>query len=143
MLTPGTRNDRGSALLLIPAAVLVVIVLASIAVDTALVHLRQRQAVDLAASAANDAVTAGADPHRLRAGDTALDPASARRAVDQALAASDLAPDLVGSPVVRVSDDRVEVVLQLEADHLFADAIPGAADTTTLTARASARAEES
>jgi hypothetical protein len=139
---PAARHDRGSALLLVPAAVLVVIVLASIAVDSALVHLRQRQALDLAASAANDAATAGTDPDRVRVGETGLDPVAARRTVEQAIAASDLAPDLVGAPVVHVTDDRVEVVLTVEARRLFAGAIPGAADTTTLTARASARTED-
>ena len=42
-------SDRGSVLMLVPAAVLIVLVMASIAVDMSLVHLRQRQAHDLAA----------------------------------------------------------------------------------------------
>ena len=77
------RPDRGSVLMLLPACVLVVIVLASIAVDMAMVHLRQREALDLAASAANDAVTAGADPARLRAGGFDLDAGAVQATVDR------------------------------------------------------------
>jgi hypothetical protein len=43
--------------------------------------------------------------------------------------------------VVRVDDDIVEVALTVEADHLFADALPGADDSSRMTVRASARAE--
>jgi hypothetical protein len=140
--TRRSAGDRGSALLLMPAAVLVVIVLASIAVDMALVHLRQRQALDLAASAANDAVSAGTDPVLVRRGETGLDPAAARRRVERAVAVSDLAGDLAGPPVLHVGDDRVEVELTVRADHLFARAIPGAPDSATMTVRAAAQAEE-
>ena len=44
--------------MLVPAGLLIVLVMASIAVDMSLVHLRQRQAYDLASAAANDAATA-------------------------------------------------------------------------------------
>ena len=63
-------GDRGSVLLLVPAAVLIVLVMASIAVDMSLVHLRQRQAHDLAAQAANDAATGAADQAALRSAPT-------------------------------------------------------------------------
>ena len=64
-----TCGDRGSTLMLVPAGLLVVLVMASIAVDMSLVHLRQRQAVDVASGAANDAVTAAAEEGALRGGD--------------------------------------------------------------------------
>lgn len=126
--------------MLMPACVLVVLVLASIAVDMALVHLRQREALDLAASAANDAVTAGADPARLRAGDFGLDAGRVHATVDRTIAASDLAPHVVGRPSVRIAGDTVEISLDVEADHLFTGAMPGAPDTTTVHATASATA---
>jgi uncharacterized membrane protein len=134
------RPDRGSVLMLLPACVLVVIVLASIAVDMAMVHLRQREALDLAASAANDAVTAGADPDRLRAGGFDLDAGAVQATVDRAIAASDLAPHLAGRPTVRIAGDTVEVSLTVEADYLFTGALPGTPEGTTVHATASATA---
>jgi hypothetical protein len=127
--------------MLMPAAVLVVLVLASIAVDMALVQLRQRQAFDLAAAAANDAVTAGADRAALRSGEYRLDPAAVEAVVASSVAASELAPSLAGPPEVTITPDGVEVTVTLTADYLFADVIPGAAEGTTVTASALATAE--
>lgn len=138
---PGRPSDRGSALMLMPAGVLVVLILASIAVDMAVVHLRQRQALDLAAGAANDAATAAADPVALRGGDFRLDPATARAVVDRAVAASELAPDLAEAPAVEVTAEGVAVTLAVEADYVFAGVVPGAPDGTVVTATASAAAE--
>ena len=141
MTAPHHEGDRGSTLLLVPAGFLVVLILASIAVDMALVHLRQRQALDVASGAANDVVTAVADESRLRRGDgLGLDQSAAEAAVGRIVAASDLAPNVVGAPVVRVTEDSVEVELTVEADYIFAGAVPGAPDSTTVTARASATA---
>lgn len=61
-------GDRGTALLFFPAALLVMVVLASITVDFARLHLGQRQADDLAAATANDAVTVGLDEAAFRSG---------------------------------------------------------------------------
>jgi hypothetical protein len=136
------RGDRGSTLLLVPAGFLVVLILASIAIDMSLVHLRQRQAVDVASGAANDAVTAIADQSGLRRGSgLGLDQSVAEAVVGRIVATSDLAPNVVGSPVVRVTADSVEVELTVAADYVFAGAVPGAPDGTTVTARASARAD--
>lgn len=135
------RGDRGSTLLLVPAGFLVVLILASIAVDMSLVHLRQRQAVDVASGAANDAVTAAADQPGLRGGSgLGLSQSEAEAVVVDIVSASDLAPDVVGTPVVRVTADSVQVELTVRADYIFAGAVPGAPGGTTVTARASARA---
>jgi hypothetical protein len=127
-------------LVLLPAGVLIVLVLASIAVDMSLVHLRQRQGFDLAAAAANDAATAAADEHLLRAGAYGLDPTAARRVVGRSIAASDLAPHVVGVPAVVVDGATVEVSLTVAAEHLFTGVMPGAPDRTLLSASASATA---
>lgn len=58
LLRERLRADDGNTLLLMPAAVLVVIILAGIAVDLATVWLGYRRVADLAASIANDAVAA-------------------------------------------------------------------------------------
>ena len=139
-----STGDRGSTLLLVPAGFLVVLIMASIAVDMSLVHLRQRQAVDVASGAANDAVTAAAEEGALRGGDgVAVSQTDAEAVVERIVAASDLAPEVVGAPVVRVTAASVEVELTVRADYVFAGAVPGAPDGTTVTARASARADAS
>ena len=127
--------------MLMPAGVLIVLVLASIAVDMALVQLRQRQAYDLAAAAANDAVTAGADPAALRRGEYRLDPDAAESIVATAVGASDLAASLAAPPDVDVTDDGLVVTVSLTADYVFAGVIPGAPDGTTVTATATATSE--
>jgi hypothetical protein len=124
--------------MLMPAGVLVVLVLASIAVDMAIVQLRQRQAYDLAAAAANDAVTAGADASALRSGRFAVDPDAAREVVARTVAASELAPDLDGAPVVALTDDGLAVTIAVQAEYVFAPVIPGAPDGATVTATATA-----
>ena len=131
-------DERGSVLMLVPAGLLIVLVLASIAVDMSLVQLRQRQAHDLAAGAANDAATAAVDRGRLRSGDYEVDPDDAAAVVERIVAASELAPDVVGSPAVRVTDAGVEVEVSLYADYVFAGVVPGAPDGSTVTATASA-----
>jgi hypothetical protein len=140
MGAPRRRVDRASVLLLVPAALLIVLVMASIAVDMSLVHLRRRQAYDLAAGAANDAVTAAADEGSLRAGGYRVDPDRAQQVVERIVAASDLAPDVAAPPTVRVTGDSVAVEVSLHADYIFAGVIPGTADGTTVTASASATA---
>ena len=52
------RSQRGNTMLLMPAAVLVLFVLAAIAVDAAVLFLGQRRLADLAASVAQDAIAA-------------------------------------------------------------------------------------
>lgn len=49
--------ERGSALMLMPAGVLIVLVLGAVAVDSAILFLGERELADLAAAAANDAAT--------------------------------------------------------------------------------------
>ena len=134
-------DERGSVLMLVPAGVLIVFVLASIAVDMSLVHLRKRQAFDLASAAANDAATAGADQAALRSGSYVIEPDSARAVVDDVVGASELAPHLAAPPSVTVTAEGVSVELALEADYIFAGVVPGAPDGTVVAASATAVAE--
>ena len=134
-------DERGSVLMLVPAGVLIVLVLASIAVDMSLVHLRKRQAFDLASAAANDAATAGADQAALRLGSYVIEPGSARAVVDDVVGASELAPLLAAPPSVTVTAEGVSVEITLEADYVFAGVLPGAPDGTIVAASATAAAE--
>ena len=146
MLTGPTRpdGDRGSVLMLMPAAVLVVLLLGAIAVDLTAVRLGQRELVAAAGDAANDAVTVGLDEAVLRAGDGyRIDPGRARAAAVASLAAKGLLDDLAAPPTVAVdSQGSVEVVLLRRVPHLFAKALPGAPDDQTVRATVTATVEQ-
>ena len=132
---PRVTGGRGSVLMLMPAAVLIVLVLGAIAVDSAIVYLRQRQAYNVAFDAANDAVGAGVDVEVARAeGEIAYDPARVEDVARQAVTASGL--DGVELVSARPVGTGVEVVVAVQVDHLFVQALGDPArDRRTVTAR--------
>jgi Flp pilus assembly protein TadG len=132
-------RDRGTVLMLMPAAMLVLIVLASIMVDFAIIAMRARELHNAASAAANDAATAALSAEGLRHGDTWVDIDAAQRVAARSLAAHGLVLDQ--PPTVTVSVDGREVTVTLHAthDYLFAAAIPGAPDTFTVDVTATAR----
>lgn len=136
-------GERGSVLMLMPAAVLVVVVLSALTVDLAVVHLGRARLVHAAEAAANDAATVGLDEARLRAGQgLRLDEARVERAVQASLAASDVAGALAGPPrVVVLSPTAVQVELAMEVRYVFAQAIPGSNGSARVVARATATAD--
>jgi uncharacterized membrane protein len=143
VLSPQRRRlpdtDRGSVLFLLPAAALVVLVLASITVDLGLLHVRSRELWSIADAAANDAASAGLDLDDLRAtGELRLDPGAATDAALATVAASGL--DGVEVAAVSVAGDgrEVTVTLRREASLVIGRGLPGA-DTRFLTATATAR----
>ena len=114
---PEHPDQRGSTLLLVPSAVLVLFLLTALTVDAAATFLAQRELADACAGAANDAATVALDPSRLYgatglpAQDVDLD-----RAV--AVANSRVAPLAARwhHPVTtRAHTDGPEVVLHLQA----------------------------
>lgn len=135
-------GERGSVLMLMPAAVLIVILLGSIAVDFAIAFLGEREALSLASAAANDAATAALDQEEFRAtGAFTLDHGRARRVVEATLAASsselhDVAVE-VTFPVVD-GTEGVRVTITGTVDYVFARAIPGAPDGIEVEAAATA-----
>jgi hypothetical protein len=132
-------GERGSALLLMPAATLMVIVLAAITVDLSLVHLGRREAIAAAEAAANDAATFGLDESSYRTGaGYSLDPVRAHRAMEQSITAAGLVDDLAAPPQMEILGTRVRVQLSITVDYVFARALPGVAHSTTVTAIGSA-----
>ncbi len=133
------RRERGTVLLLFPAAVFIVCVLGALAVDSANTMMRRRALQSAADAAANDAAGLAIDMHSLRAGVTLIDPERAREVVDESLTRQ----RVVGLQrvVVRVEDGDT-VVVELEAEHpsVFARSIPGAAGRIRVPARARAQA---
>lgn len=144
--------ERGSALMLMPAAVLVLIVLGSLALDAAIVFLGERTVADLAAGAANDAAVAGlAEPVFYRCGALRLDPARSERVVSEAIAARSNAgvrdPQATGIDL-DVDEQarlvRVTVTVSGTVDLVFARALPGPdARVVQATATATARQDPS
>lgn len=124
------RRDRGTTLLLFPAAVLVLMVLAAIAVDLSLVHVARRELVRVCSHAADDAASV-IDQDALRRGEPlTVDLEAARRVVRAELAAADLPGRLVGPVRVERGPAPTSVVVEatLEVDRIFA---PGFGDRST------------
>jgi hypothetical protein len=128
--------------MLMPAAVLVVMVLGAIAVDSARLFLAQRELADAAAAAANDAVTAAlSDDAFYRAGGRLeLDPVHASRTVDDAVRARAPAGLAIDPPSVTIAGRQICVALRATVTPLFAKAVPGAGRPRSVAARAAATA---
>lgn len=122
--------------MLMPAAVLVVIVLGSLAVDRAVVFGAQRDLIHTAQAAANDAVTLGIDIDEVRTGgDLRYDRARIDDAVRRAVAGD------AGVVINGWSIDGDQLVVRLEkrVDYVFAKGIPGGTDSTVVRATGRAR----
>jgi hypothetical protein len=128
--------------MLMPAAVLVMMVLGSIAVDSARLLLAQRELADAAAAAANDAVAAALshDAFYRSGGRLEVDAAAATRTVDAAVLARAPQGLVVHEPVVTVVGRQVCVELRATVEPLFARVVPGAGGTRVVRARATASA---
>ena len=127
-----------------PAAVLIVVALAAIAVDSAIVFLGQREVANAVSAAANDAAGKGVGNRAFYEGARIdLDPATVRQlAVDQVIAALDggrfaglqvdaeVAPGSPGCPPV------VRVRAHASVSPLFAAALPGDGGQVRVTATA-------
>lgn len=141
----GLRADaeRGSALLLMPAGVLILLILAALSFDLGVGFQRKRALLELADAAANDAVTAGLDQGRLRVdGRYCLDATQVRRSVAAAVTSADFAVE-VASVQLLAGDGGgcatgATVVLRATRPAPFTAAIPGASAAAPLEARATA-----
>lgn len=123
--------------MLMPAAVLIVLVLGAIAVDSAILYLAQREAYNIAFDAANDAAGAGFDAGRARSsGDIVYTRARVEAVARESVAAAGARHvEIVG--VTIEPGDVVAVTVAVTVDHLFDPAF-GRAGTERLemTARA-------
>lgn len=133
------RGRQGSVLMLMPAGVLVVLLLGAISFDLSLVFLRQRQASSVAVDVANDLASAAFDEVAFRTtGTFRLDPGRADAIGRSLVDRSDLGAEVVAIDVQVPGDDTVTVSITVRVDYVFAKAIPGAADGTTVVASATA-----
>lgn len=133
---PSTRGERASVLMLMPAAVLIVLLLGAIAVDSAVVYLAQRQAHNVAFDAANDAVGAGFDRATARrSGEFRYEPERVRAVAAGTVAAAGLS-DLRLVDVEVGTDGSVAVTVEVRVEHVFAPAFGRRTAPLRLTARA-------
>lgn len=136
-------NQTGSAWILAPAAVLILLVLASVTVDSAVVFLGQRQLSDAAASAALDAAHAINQSDFYTSGTIELDPLLATSLADQAIDQDSLsAVTLSGRPEVVVEGATACVTLTGVVHRIFAPALPGVPRQVVVHATAESTAEE-
>lgn len=136
MTRPRAQPERGSVLMLMPAAVLIMLLLGAIAVDSAIVYLGQRQAYNVAFDAANDAAGAGFDVEAARTqGEIVYDPDRVEALAAQAVAAAAIGDvELVSA---RVDGTGVVVTVRRTVKHLFVQALGDPArDVITISARA-------
>ncbi len=132
--------DRGSVLMLMPAAFLILLVLGAIAVDLTAIRVGERSLLSSATDAANDAVTAGLDENTYRSGGGYdLDPQRVRDSVYAVLYAKGILNRLTTPPSIVIHTDRsVTVTLKGRVEHIFAKALPGSSDAVPVHAEATA-----
>lgn len=127
MLTPFT--DRGTVLLLMPAAVLIMMILGAMALDVGLTQVRARELRSVAASAANDSLGA-LDIDALRSdGVITISETRAAEIVATAIATGPLPEATIEQvDVTRDPLGRPEIVVRLglDVDLVIAPALPGA-----------------
>lgn len=136
------EHERGSVLALMPVAVLVFIVLGSMAVDASLAFLGEREVANLASAVANDAATQGIDVVRYYGtGELVIDPVRVREVADAAMARSGL-DHLEGLTIeTDVVGDSVVVRVRAQVRSLFSRALPGGLELREVAASAQATAE--
>lgn len=123
LLRPG---DGGSALALVPAAFLVLIVLGAIAVDSAAAYLGHRQLGDALNAATQDAAASGlSDQTFYRSGVVTIDPGTAQNIACRALTAQ-LAGELDNvTASIAVDGDLVGLRATARVREVFGVALPG------------------
>jgi Flp pilus assembly protein TadG len=129
------ERQRGSTLLLFPAALLIMVALAAITVDSAIAFLAQRELANATAAAANDAATRGLSDEAFYerdslelSSDAVEDVAVAR--VLQLVSGHrhhDLAVRAVATaPAAGCSSWTVQVTASSRVEEIFGRAMPGA-----------------
>lgn len=136
------RTEGGSALALVPAGFLVIILLGGIALDSAVTYLGQQQLHDALTAAANDAAGAAIDDASFyHEGRLVLDPVSAATIVCQSINAQHFSQLHDVRVLVSTQGADISVSGSAVVDGVFGRAIPGFA-TRTVRASVDAVAEQ-
>ena len=135
------HDEAGSALMLVPAAVLVLLVLVAIVLNSATVYLGQRELSRMAATAATDATAAVDQRAFYLTGAVSIEPSLAEAIAGRSLVGqSSEAVVLDGPPMVIVKGRQVCVELSGTVRPVFGRSLPGAGAGTTIHARSTATA---
>ncbi len=119
-------RERGSVLALVPAGFLVLMLLAALAVDSAVAYQGQHALHDALAAAANDAVTAGLDNRSFyTSGTVSFDPAAIDSAVCRSVSAQGLGSLHGLRLAVATSGRSVRVEASATVEAVFGRWIPG------------------
>lgn len=139
------RHERGTALLLYPTAVLVLMLLGALVVDESGMFLAKRRLFHQASAMADDAATL-LDPQALHlAGRRQIDAEAVHRFLLSRLTESPLPGTLVGEPLVRIDApaQSLELHLAVRVEHTFGRSLPGIeAETIEVTVRGELHDEE-
>lgn len=141
---PGRDPEAGNTLVLMPVAILILVGLAALTVDTAAVALGQRRVSDLAAGLARDSVAALDEEAFYTTGEAVLDTGRvlALRDLRVASVAEDRALADVRCDEVTVVDERVTVRCRARVRPIFGLVLPGGRDVFEVTAVETARSAE-
>ena len=119
-------REEGSVLALVPAGFLVFILLAAIAVDSAVVYLGQQQLHDTLVAAANDAASAAVDHATFyRTGAVVLSLPVAEEVVCESVAAQHSSQLRDVKLWLGVQGPALRVAAQAKVDAVFGRALPG------------------
>lgn len=123
--------------MLMPAAIVIVLLLGAMTVDSAIAYLAQREAYNVAFDAANDAAGAGLDRDRLREdGTPVFDPARVEAIVREAVSASATEVEVVDVSIDAPSA-TVTVTVRYRRQRMFGPAFGAlAAEVHTISASA-------
>lgn len=126
---------------LVPAAVLIILILGSIAVDSGAAFLGQRELAQASQTAAEDATGQLSASSFYGGGQVSLDPTAAAEVADASVAAQVLSGvNLDGPTKVTVAGSQVCVSLTGRVPVIFGSAIPGVARWIAVSAHSTATA---
>lgn len=125
-VTRAVRRERGSVLALVPAGLLVLVVMAAMAVDSAVAYLGQQQLHDALSAAANDAASSAVSaPAFYGRGVVTLDSAQVERDVCLSVLAQGDGSLHKLRLWVAIGGEDIRVVGQAIVDGVFGRALPG------------------
>lgn len=138
---PCAVEERGSVLVMVPAAVLILVILGSIAVDSGATFLGQRELAQAAQTAAENATDEVSPGSFYGSGTIELDPTRATQVADASVAAQVLSGVELDGPVrVQVAGQQVCVTLSGRVPVIFGSVLPGVARWTAVSAHSTATA---
>ena len=146
-MSPRPDRQRGSTLLLFPAALLIMLALAAVTVDSAIAFMAQRELVNATAAAANDAATEALSDRAFYEGDRIeLSPSAVESvAVDRVFQLVNASRHFGLTVTAEASQPAgagcswtVRVSASSRVDELFGKAMPGSSGQVAIHAQSTA-----